>query len=294
MNTMKTIKYLFLLITLVGFAGACLVDDEETYELNSKGYNVATFEKFATNLGALANGDEYQRVLNMRLVGPTVKDLSGDITVTVEADPSSTAVEGVHYRIDNPTITLKASNNYLGSLGVTLLTEGNSPPEDGTPELEDYVAPVLVLNVKSATGDANVTTSGKLNKVTLNYTRPNPYAGKYIAHLIYRHPSYGTYPDNIYVEEDNEKTLVAVTGRKCETGFGTWFDTDICWITVNLDNSITFVVDDTWPYDVKLGDPNRPDLVSHFDPATRIIYLYYHYEGSGGPRIFWEVFTPQF
>ncbi len=287
---MKTLKYLFLLITLVSFAGACLVDDEEIYEQNATGYNVATFEKFATNLGALANGAEYQRVLNMKLVGPTVKDLTGDVTVTVEADASSTAESGVHYRIDNPTITLNASDNYLGTLTVTMVTEGNSPPEDGTPELEAYVAPVLVLNVKSVTGDSRVTNSGKQNTVTLNFTRPNPYAGAYIAHMIYRHPSYGTYPNNIYRDADYEKELVAVTGRKAETTFGVWEDK--CWITVNLDNSITYVVENR--SDVKMGDPNRPDLISHFDPVTRKIYLYYHYEGTGGPRIFWEVFTPQF
>ena len=101
----------------------------------------------------------------------------------------------------------------------------------------------------------------------------------------------GTYPDNIYVEDDYDKTLSPVTGRKCETLFGIW-DTDYCWITVNSDNSIKFEVADTWAYDVKLGDPFDATKISHFDPATGIIYFYYNYFGTGGPRIFWEIFTP--
>lgn len=289
---MKTLKYLFLFILVVGFSGACLVDNEESYLDNATGYNVVTFEKPNVNLGALANGDEYVRQVNLKLVGPQAKELTSDLTVTVEADESSTAIVGTHYRIDNPTVTLSASNNHLGVLNVTMITEGNQPPEDGTPEMENYVAPKLVLNVVSATGDAKVTNSGKPVAINLNFVRPNPYVGKYIAHMIYRHPSYGVYPNNIYVEEDNPKTLIPVTGRKCETEFAIWGPAEICWITINADNSIVFQVAETWPYAVKLGDPNRPDLISHYDPITGKIYLYYHYEGSGGARIFWETFTP--
>src|SRR5512133_2931342 len=184
---MKTLKYLFLVTLLVGFAGACLVDDEETYKENATGYNLVTFDKQSINLGALANGDEYDRNVRVKLVGPMAKELTGDVTFTVEADPASTAVANVHYRIDNPTLTLTAANNYLANLVVTMLTEGNQPPEDGTPEMENYVAPVLKLKVASATGDSRVTNSGKITNATLNFVRPNPYVGNYIAHMIYRH-----------------------------------------------------------------------------------------------------------
>lgn len=289
---MKTLKYFFLVTLLVGFASACLVDDEETYKENATGYNLATFEKASINLMALANGEEYTRNVRIKLVGPQAKELTSDLTVTVAADPSSTAIENVHYRIDNPTFTMSAANNYLANLPVTLLTEGNAPPEDGTPEMETYVAPVLKLKVVSVTGDSRASNSGKPASVTLNFVRPNPFVGKYTAHITYRHPSYGTYPDNIYVDADYDKTLTPVTGRKCETDFGIWGEANRCWITINLDNSIVFTVGDTWTYNVKMGDPNRPDLISHYDPETQKIYLYYHYTGANGDRIFWEVLTP--
>lgn len=270
---------------------SCLVEDKTDYDLNDDGLNIATFETLTSNLSCVANGTEYVFPLKVKLVGPTKDLVTSGITVTASADPSSTAVENVHFKIINPTVTLTPDNNFLGLLEVTVLTEGNTPPMDGTPEFDDYVSPVLVLKL-NATGDPNVTATGKLGTFTLALTPPNPYAGDYIAHLIYRHPSYGTYPNNIYVEEDNEKTLVAVTGRKCETGFATWFDTDLCWITVNADNSIKFEVGDTWGYEVKLGDPFDSTKISHYDPETGIIYLYYYYDGTGGPRIFDEIFTP--
>ena len=86
---------------------------------------------------------------------------------------------------------------------------------------------------------------------------------------------------------------MAVTGRKCETWFAVW-DTDKCWITVNSDNSVDYEVWEDWGIPVKNGDPNNAANVSHFDPATGKIYLYYYYAGTGGNRIFWEILTPMF
>jgi len=288
---MKTTKYILILLILsLSTFNSCLVDDKISYDLNDSTTNVVTFEVITTTLACVANGEEYTFALKMKLVGPTAKDIQNDITVTVTPSTKSTAVNNDHYKIVHPSITLTPEDNFLGLLEVTLLSEGNSAPMDDDPAFLTYVAPILVLDI-SATGDPMVTGSGKSGTFTLGFNPPNPYAGDYISHIIYRHPSYGTYPDNIYTEEDNAKTLSPVTGRKCETWFGVW-DTDLCWITVKADNSIVFEVWSAWPYEVKLGDPFDSSKISYYDPATGIIYLYYHYFGTGGPRIFWEVFTP--
>lgn len=288
---MKTIKYILIFALTMASLTSCLVDGDEVSGVNDDGPNVVTFDRINTPLPAVTNGDEYNFKVPIKIAGPTVMNLINEISVTVEIAEGTTATNSM-YRINNLPIILSPENNYLGTLDITVLTEGNNPPQEGTPEFDAWVAPILKLNL-IASGDPKVLGSGKTGTLTLNYSAPNPYAGDYTAHLIYRHPSYGDYPDNIYVEEDNDKTLTAITGRRSETWFATW-DTDLCWITVNPDNSISFIVDETWPYDVKLGDPNRADLISHFDPDTRQIYLYYHYSGSGGDRIFWEVFTPKF
>ncbi len=292
---MKTLKYILFFVLSLGLLNSCLVDDTTTYDLNGQGPSLVTFDGTGlVNLTVLANGTEYDKTIKILLVGPTKFDITGDLTVTVEATDESTAIEGVHYTLEKTTV-LKESDNYLGYLNITLLTDGNTPPMEGTPEFETYKAPVLYLKVSNVTGAEGVVGSGKTAQVNLNFTPPNPYAGDYDAAIKYFHPTAGgSYPDEPYSDEVNPKTLSAVTGRKCETGFAIWFDTDLCWITVNADNSITYEVDVTWPYDVKMGDPKDPTHVSHYDPETGEIYLYYYYSGTGGDRIFWEVFTPKF
>ena len=94
-------------------------------------------------------------MVKMKVVGPTVTEIKNNISVTVTADETSTAVEGDHYRIENLPLVLTPDQNFLGELEIILMSEGNAAPMDGTPEFEDYEAPVLVLNV-AATGDPNV------------------------------------------------------------------------------------------------------------------------------------------
>jgi hypothetical protein len=298
---MRTLKYLMMFFLSTLLLNACFEDYTEL-DVNDDGPNLVTFDRVIDNIGAVADGAEYDFQLRVRIVGPTVMDLTSDITVNMVRDETSTAVEGQHYRIENLPIVLKKSNNYLGFMDITLVTEGNAPPMEGTPEFDLWTPPVLKLDIE-ASGDPKVIGSGKGGTFTMNYRAPNPYAGDYDTEMRYFHPTAGgshpSFPD--FNPDDpyggirsQPKTLIAITGRKCETGFAVWWDTDLCWITVNPDNSINFEVGDTWPYDVKLGDPFDPDLVSHFDPDTRMIYLYYYYTGAGGDRIFWEVFTPLF
>jgi len=293
---MKTLKYILFFVLSLGLMNSCLVEDTTDLDLNSQGPNLVTFDGTGlVNLTVLANGTAYDRTIKILLVGPTKFDVKGDLTVSVEATKESTAIEGVHYNLEK-TMVLKESDNYLGYINITLLTAGNTPPMEGTPEFETYKAPVLYLKITNVTGGENVLGSGKTAQVNLNFTPPNPYAGDYTSVIKYFHPTAGgSYPDDPYGGiRTYDKTLTAITGRKCESGFAVWYDTDLCWITVNADNSITYEVDVTWPYDVKMGDPKDPTHVSYYDPDTGVIYLYYYYSGSGGDRIFWEVLTPKF
>jgi len=270
------------------------IDNETGLELNDKGLNVVTFDRVVDNLTGVAEqgGAEYTFMKKIKIVGPTVSELTNDIVVDMDVAEGTTA-DGTMYKINNLPLTLTAKNNYLAELSITLTTLGNEPPAEGTPEYDYYVAPVLNLKIV-ATGDPKVTGSGKIGQYTLNFTPRNPYAGDYTAHIIYRHPSVGTYPDNIAVEEDNDKTLVGVTAKKCEMEWFAIWDGYLSWVTIDTDLTARLVVSSAWSYDVKMGDPFRPDLISHFDPADGKIYLYYHYEGTGGTRVFWEVYTPKF
>ncbi|MBN2697696.1 MAG: hypothetical protein JXR52_02635 [Bacteroidales bacterium] len=298
---MRKLKYLFMFIASMVLLTSCF-DEYTDLDLNDDGPNLVTFERISTSLGEVADGSEYIFTVPIKVVGPTVTELTSDLTVTLVPTDESTAVEGVNYRFNNNPLTLTKANNYLGVVSITLVTKDIEIPMEGSPEFDDWEPPVLIVEIE-VTGDPNVLGSGKGGVFTLNYRAPNPYAGLYDVEMRYFHPTAGgSHPSSPSFDPDDpyggirnsQKELIPITGRKCETGFAVWPDTDLCWITVNPDNSIKFEVADTWPYEVKLGDPFHADLESHFDPATRQIFLYYHYEGSGGARIFYEIFTPTF
>lgn len=168
---MKTLKYILILILGIGMFNSCLIEDDSTLELNSKGPNLAGFELAKTNLAAIADGEDYNFDVKVKVFGPTSLDLTKDVVLTVEADPSSTAIEGTHFKLNSSTITLSPTRNMLGLFTVTMLTEGIETPLDESP--------VLVLKVTQVSGDPLVINSGKPITINLNYACPSFLEGDY-------------------------------------------------------------------------------------------------------------------
>lgn len=174
---MKNIKYILIFILSISFLTSCF-DDETGLELNDEGNNVAGFTNSSENVSKIASGDEYLVDLKMKLTGPTVLDLTNDVTVTFGAASGSTAIEGVHYRIDNPTTTLTKADNYLGYAQIVMLTEGIEAPIDGP-------SPILILTATATTGENKVVASGKTVSVTLNYACDSNLDGTYTETIEY-------------------------------------------------------------------------------------------------------------
>ncbi len=169
---MKTLKYFLILILGLGMFNSCLFEDTAVVlEQNGQGPNLGGFEQARTSLSAIADGEEYKFDLKVKVFGPTSMNLKNDVTLTIAADPSSTAVQGTHYRLDNPSITLSPGQNMLGLFEVTMLTEGIETPL--------AKSPVLVLNVTQVTGDPMVVNSGKPISITMNYACPSFLEGTY-------------------------------------------------------------------------------------------------------------------
>lgn len=169
---MKNIKYLILLFLSMSLVTACF-DDSEDFDLNGDSPNLAGFTNAREVVSNVADGSEYPFTVKMKIAGPTVTELSNDVTVTFEALPTSTAVAGVHYKIVNPTTTLKKASNYLGFANVVMLTAGINAPLSGP-------SPVLVLRAKATSGDGTVLASGKPVEITLNYACDSKLAGTYL------------------------------------------------------------------------------------------------------------------
>jgi len=215
-----------------------------------------------------------------------------DLTVDIPKGPGIVSLEvyktytGLGQVLDR-TIDI-ASANANGDLTETLtydyeaLISGLGMPAN---ESELSIGDAWTLSYVSVMEDGR----SVLNSTKTVIGVANFFAGSYVTHVIYRHPSFGAYPDNIYVDADYNKDLLAINANTCATYMSTWTDYPMN-ITINEDNSLSVEwVDRT---DVFLGDPYDPTKISHYDRETGVIYLYYHYDGSGGYRVFWEVFTP--
>lgn len=186
----------------------------------------------------------------------------------------------------NTNDTLLLSQNYSwAQLIQGISVNGYTLPSDPlNADIGDY----FILKYVSVMADGREVTSNARTEVLI----ANSYAGYYLADLTFFHPNFGTYPDNPYRHVQFVKELITTDGSTCYTSFALWGAYgETMYITINPDNSISFEVFG-FDYIVKEGDPNNLLLYSHYDPLTGIIYLYYHYEGPGGNRIFWEVLEP--
>ena len=183
---MKTIKRYFnalLAIAILTTTSSCLVDDESLTDAFDDGPNFVSFSRFSQNLSAVSDGNTYDFNINVELQGPTLHEMTSDVSLTISVDPSSTAIEGVHYQFGSMTTTLTNSNNYLGAIPITVITQGIMAPLD--------VNPVLVLNISDSSGN-NVISSSKQNAVTIVYQCFADLSGTYIGTNDFCSPSFTT------------------------------------------------------------------------------------------------------
>ncbi|UCS93421.1 DUF4843 domain-containing protein [Echinicola marina] len=137
-------KYIYLLVALVSFMATSCFDDPgldtvwsgveiEFNDANLPNGYTENFEKEEGNTDQTDMGK-----IQVNLVGAAG---TSDLTVQVEADPSSTAIQGVHYNLPSNTVTIPA-----GEVTATLMVEvliGNIGLEE---------TPDLVLKITDASG----------------------------------------------------------------------------------------------------------------------------------------------
>jgi len=279
---MKTLKYILILVLSLGAFNSCLVDDTTRYDLNDDGPNLAGFTDSRTSFSFVSDGNEYVFTVKMKLIGPTSMNVTEDIVVTIDDDASSTAIEGVHYRLNQPTITLKKSDNYLGLLPVTILTNGIVAPL--------AKAPVLVLKVVSATGAENVLNNGKKIEITLKYGCFSNLAGGYDLTTEY------TSTTGVV------STIVRTDEVITQTGVGTYRTTYVGhWTPAQLGGTPGFTFNDVCN-EISVPEQNLVDLYSNIvqgtaigsvNPATGVIYIEYSVCFGGACRFYKSTYVPQ-
>lgn len=277
---MKTLKYILILVLSLGALNSCLVDQTTRYDANDDGPNLAGFADARTAFGFVANGDEYVFTVKMKLIGPTSMNVTDDVVVTIDNDPTSTAIEGVHFRLDQSSITLKKADNYLGLLPITIITDGIIAPL--------AKAPVLVLKVVSATGAENVLNNGKKLEITLNYGCFSNLAGTYNAHLIRKNA------DNSIVQYDYVDVIT-------QTGVGEYRTTQVAhYLDGSLGGTPGYTFVDVCNV-ITVPNQNLVDLYSNevfghlpgsVDPATGVIKTFYTVTFAAGNRTYETTYTP--
>lgn len=276
---MKKLKYIIIFILSLGMFNSCLDDDDMNFDLNDDGKNLAGFATNVIAVAAISDGDEYDFDFKMNVTGPTYMTVSNDIEVTVSVVPVSgndttTAIEGTHYRIDNPVITLSEANNHLGKVVVTMLTDGIETPLEKSP--------VLVLEVTSASGDNNVIANGKTIAITLNYACPSFLAGDYSV-----------------VTTRGDGRVVSWTETITETGIGeyvteyvgTWdppLNPDWGFIFADVCNVISVPIQD-------LADMYSNEVWGHSEGEVNpagVITIHYTISFDAGNNTYTSVYTP--
>lgn len=168
---MKTINKL-LTFMIVLTLSSCLVDDNVDTKSYDQGPNIVGFSN--TKIPASVSADGNTSIVNVpiEITGPTSVGMTEDITVNVSVDPASTATADVHYSFMPTTVTLTAADGYTGSVPVTIITAGITPP------LAE--SPVVTLMITSTTGD-NMVVSGRSGEsnITINYLCYSDLAGSY-------------------------------------------------------------------------------------------------------------------
>lgn len=260
---------------------SCIVDDTEPSLANGEGPNLGGFNDSALNLGGVADGSSYEFNLEMEVKGPTYKEMKSDVVLTVAVDPSSTAIEGTHFKFTSKTITLSASNNYLGLLPITMLSQGIVAPL--------AQAPVLVLKVLSATSSDNVINNGKNLKINFNYLCFSNLAKTYDVKMRYVRAASGvdqttTFQDTFTKTGSGEyRTGLVGHWSAADLGYTPGFTfLDVCnVITIPQQNLV-----DTYSNLVE-GVTGK----SSVDPATGIITMEYTITG-GNLRQYFVTYTP--
>src|SRR5690606_42037988 len=139
-NIIKNMRNLMVLALSAISLSSCLLDDSVTDY--GKGPNVVGFASPSLTLQAEGTGLDIETQIPVQIIGPRVNKLSDDINVTVNIDPSSTAVEGTNFRMVTNSITLSPDGEDVltGMLPIVIITEGIETPYVGDP-------PVIVLNI---------------------------------------------------------------------------------------------------------------------------------------------------
>lgn len=263
---------------------SCLVDDEVITDNFDQSPNLAGFTRTTATASYAADGEEKTYQIPMWITGPQIEGINESAVLQIAVDPSSTAVEGTNFRLDQTSITLEPGDNLLNNLSLTILTEGINPPLD--------VSPYVILNVTSVTGANGALVNGRTGqiKITINYLCSSDLAGSYSVVTRYVYPSAG-------IDQTTNST-----DNIFDTGSGSYRTDNVGhWSQDALGGTPGFSFTDVCDQ-ISIPEQNLVDLYSNLvtgvpgasfvNPDTGVIYFEYTICASGLCRQYYVTYTP--
>lgn len=220
------------------------IGSDEPLDFNT-GINAVSFGTASTSAQVVSDGEVKVYNAKIQLMGPSVENVTQDITVNVSIDKdASTAVEGTHYMpLEETSVTLTNENNYLSVIPIRIITNGITPPLTDTP--------TLVLNIDNITGgSSNVVLSGNHQTVAID-----------IEYLCFSDLT-GVYTIN-YTSGAQPHTVTEISDGLYECDYFPGFPTDpttaftfkdVCGELTMLDWGYTNVIEGTGHVDPGTGD----------------------------------------
>lgn len=282
MNTMNKLKYILILLAGALLFASCS-DDNGFISNVEKGNNIASFTDNTQSVSNISDGEEYPVEVTMKLIGPSVNELSGDYTATIQPDwegipEDERAEEGTHFRIDNNQVMFEESNNYLAKFNFTMLTQGITAPLEKSPKLN--------LKATEITGGEGVTSTGKALGVTLNYACDSNLDQTYDVQTT-------------YTAVDGSVSNHTWTGTWTKTGVGTYRTERVGhWTAATLGGTPGMTLSDVCG-NITIPEQNLVDLYSNLvsgtgniDESTGVITLDYSICAGGDCREYDATYTP--
>ncbi|WP_375585749.1 DUF4843 domain-containing protein [Cyclobacterium xiamenense] len=168
MDTLQRIVGCVLLVGMVFWVSSCMEESgftivwegmEVEFEDASRPNN--TIRKIMTKRN---DTQVDQEVVRVNLVGAQVDQ---PVNLLLGVDPTSTAVEGVHYRLSNPEVTIPANSSFV-----------DVPLEILTGNLANEETPNLVLRILDA-GPTKISTNYNQLTIEIRLSCPSDLAGVY-------------------------------------------------------------------------------------------------------------------
>lgn len=281
---MKNIKS-YLFVVFASFAmTSCLVDDDTITGDYNQSPNMVGFTSAKATASFAADEEPHNFVIPMSVVGPNMRAINEPTVVQISVDPSSTAIAGTHFSLDQTTITLSPDNNSIGNLNLTVLTEGIEPPLE--------VSPYVILNVTSVSGGNGAIVNGRTGqiKVTINYLCNSDLAGSYsvVTHYVYASGGIDTFINST----DNINALGSGQYRTENVGH---------WTQAALGGTPGFSFSDVCDQ-ITIPQQNLVDLYSNLvegalgasnvNPDTGVIYFEYSVCTTTACRYYYVTYTP--